>query len=209
MTRGDQAPISRYKRALRRRLDQLDPAGRAAFAAACAERLLPAYRRFHEQTGRGEPQALAVALATLWRQLAGQEVPAAELERQARRAVALLDEPAEGEWSELSPYAEDAVAAVAYALQCYLQGESQQAFWAAYCVYRTLDTFIDDRDHLDPNAPGVAERIAADPLIQAELARQAEDLADLAATRDQPAERAALLPQLRDRAVRHGARLFG
>ncbi|GAB3958738.1 hypothetical protein GCM10029978_004290 [Actinoallomurus acanthiterrae] len=47
-------------------LDGLVPAARAALAAAVADRLLPHYRRFHEQTGLGEPLVLQDALGSVW-----------------------------------------------------------------------------------------------------------------------------------------------
>jgi hypothetical protein len=41
-------------------------AGRAVFAALCAERLLPLYGRFNDESGNGNPAQLAAALETVW-----------------------------------------------------------------------------------------------------------------------------------------------
>ncbi|MEV0401960.1 DUF416 family protein [Actinoallomurus sp. NPDC050550] len=54
------------ERRLTERLDGLAPAARAALAAAVAERLMPHYWRFHEQTGLGEPLVLQSALDGVW-----------------------------------------------------------------------------------------------------------------------------------------------
>ncbi|WP_433178144.1 DUF416 family protein [Actinoallomurus sp. CA-150999] len=54
------------ERRLTERLDGLAPVARAALAAAVADRLLPYYRRFHEQTGLGEPLVLQSALDGVW-----------------------------------------------------------------------------------------------------------------------------------------------
>jgi hypothetical protein len=52
-----------------RRLAGLTPVARAALAASVAGRLLPYYRRFHEQTGRGDPAILRSALDGVWDRL--------------------------------------------------------------------------------------------------------------------------------------------
>jgi hypothetical protein len=49
--------------ALVRDLARMDCASRVAFAAACAERLFPAYVEFCERTDRGNREGLAESLA--------------------------------------------------------------------------------------------------------------------------------------------------
>jgi hypothetical protein len=63
---GRIAAFLEEERRLTERLDGLAPAARAALAAAVAHRLLPHYRRFHEQTRQGEPLVLQSALGGVW-----------------------------------------------------------------------------------------------------------------------------------------------
>ena len=65
---------------LERELDALPPAHRTAFAAACAERLLPNYGVFSEVEGWGDPARLARGLDSVWRYLEGHPLPAERLE---------------------------------------------------------------------------------------------------------------------------------
>lgn len=190
-------PIAYNDAALRQQLEGLDPTWRAAFAAACAERLLPTYRSFHQETGQGDPVALAQALNVLWTSLAGAPIGEDELRQHAAAADALI--PSDDDWTELTPYAENAVTAVVYALNCRLTGDVAPATWSALQAYEALDEFVVNRD-LDLNTPGAEARILGDPLIQAELARQSRDLADLAASSDHSGARVALIERLRDRA---------
>jgi uncharacterized protein YjaG (DUF416 family) len=45
-----------------RALDRVAPEFKTAFAAACVERIFPAYQAFSARTGRGNPQVLAMIL---------------------------------------------------------------------------------------------------------------------------------------------------
>jgi hypothetical protein len=64
--------IARFdEKALAAALDRLPELYRTVFAAACAERLMPAYDAFARRSGRGDPKALGDILARLWDDLAG------------------------------------------------------------------------------------------------------------------------------------------
>ena len=68
--------IIRYDNALlRKQLDRLPPDHRTVLAAFCAERLFPAYQRFVQEGGRGEPETLRSALPRLWDDLTGNPCP--------------------------------------------------------------------------------------------------------------------------------------
>lgn len=77
------------------------------------------------------------------------------------------------------PVAEDFGAAVVYTLRCVENGDPQEAAWAARCAYEAMDNVVLRRTGIDVNAPGAERRILADPLIQAELGYQEEDLSTL------------------------------
>jgi uncharacterized protein YjaG (DUF416 family) len=148
---------------------------RVAFAALCAERLLPAYVKFSKKTGRGDAAELAAILDWLWKGIEGTKIPPEELQARLDACMSLIPDEDE-HWVTEPAYAEDAASAAAYALRAALSGESQEAAWAARCAYNALYYLVDNRSEIDPNKYGAQERVIADPLIQKELARQRQDL---------------------------------
>ena len=162
-----------------RQLEHLPRALCAVFAAACAERLFPAYVLFEKQSGRGNSKDLSVILERLWSDLQGNSMTSRDMDASIEKCMSLIPREDEGPWIEQQAAAEDAGAALAYALRCRKTGESQEAAWAARCCYETLDHFIVNRDDIDINDAGATEAVTADPLVQAELARQQRDLDDL------------------------------
>ncbi len=59
---------------LAERIEELPRPLRAAFAAACAERQLPAYHEFSAQSNRGDPRILEHILNRLWTDLSAEPV---------------------------------------------------------------------------------------------------------------------------------------
>jgi hypothetical protein len=182
---------------LRSELEALPPGLRAAFAALCARRLA---RAFAGPTS--EAQAFAELHARLWHAVALPETNAVAAADAAERALALLP-PDDG----ADPLADDAAAALTYALRAVASGDPNDAAWAAECVYNALHAFLQDQG-FDPAAPGGEEALVSHPLVQAELRRQADDLRAL---RNLGA--AGLSPRpldvLRDRADDTARRIFG
>ena len=132
---------------------------------------------------------------------------AAESDREAAAAAAaqaLALVPAE---DDADVFAEDAAAALVYALRALASGKAEEAVWAAERACDTLDTFLQQAG-LDPRADGGEELVIRHPLMQAELVRQADDVRAL---RDVEAGRlpGAELHQLRDRADAAGRHIFG
>jgi uncharacterized protein YjaG (DUF416 family) len=79
------------EQALVRQLEQLPDRLRAAFAAACAQRLLPAYIDFFERSGRGDPRELISTLECLWSDLLGDSVLRDEdLKRKLESCMSLI-----------------------------------------------------------------------------------------------------------------------
>jgi len=162
------------------RLERIPWQVRVLFAAACAERLAPSYATFSASTGSGDPLALGNFLSRLWEDIAGKQMADNEVEVLIKECMELWpredDEPEVLEQSQ----AEDAAAAVAYALRCRRSREAQEAAWFARRVFEAIADYVATRESIDPNSPDAEIRVLAHPLVQSGLSRQDRDLDELA-----------------------------
>lgn len=172
---------------LLRQCDQLPESLRVAFAAACAERLLPACEKYSVRTGQGQSVRLAKILARLWDDLEGNLMSDEEVHEQILASTELIPREEEAAWGPDQAAAEDAAAAVTYALQCRQCGAAQHSIWAARRVHEALDTLVTSQVNIDLNRPGAEEMVLAHPSIQTELARQRRDLTELSQGTASPA----------------------
>jgi hypothetical protein len=121
--------------------------------------------------------------------------------------MCLIPSEDEGVWIQEQAAAEDAGAAVAYALRCRQNGRSQEAAWSARRSYEALDHYVATQENIDMDIPGAEARVLAHPLVQAELAHQRRDLDDLANV-DEPSRMRAT-ERLRRRAEMEGSSFRG
>ena len=185
-----------------RALEQLDVPRRSAFAAACAQRLLPAYGSRFRGTHFGDPDALSELLGQLWSDLEGDRLRPEDLDELIARCMTLIPTDASNDGEAA---AQDAVTAVAYALRCRKSGSAAEAGWAARSGYDALDTFIIEREKIEHIDRNVESRILSHPLVQAELSRQLRDLRDLAT---EGAELSDLVGALRRRSENEAETMF-
>lgn len=125
-------------------------------ALLAATRLLPAYERFCNKTGRGDAESLFELHAALRREVVhGAALTEFEIVQAANTVEAMVPSEVDG-WDEgTQPYAEDAAAALAYAFRALTESSAQAAAWALRRAYEAADRFAqvgDDR------AVGDAER---------------------------------------------------
>jgi uncharacterized protein YjaG (DUF416 family) len=179
---------------------------RVIFAAAIAERLLPAYVSFSYKTGKGSPKMLAEILERLWLDIEGTHMDAQELQQNIDLSIKLIPPEDDIPWIPEQAWAEDAVSAVAYALRSRQNGKSQESAWAARRAYEALDHFVVTHEGIDPNSGGAEERVLSSPLVQAELMRQERDLRELCA--EDPQQVAILSEKMRQRAKAESATVF-
>jgi uncharacterized protein YjaG (DUF416 family) len=158
---------------------------RVVFAAASAERLLPAYISFSRQTGRGDPTALTAILERLWLDAQGDRMDTRQVQENVDLSMSLIPQEDAISWVSEQAWAEDAAAAVAYALRCRLNGQAQEAAWAARRAYEALDHFVIAREGIDTSKAGAEAQVLSHPLVQAELLRQQRDLGELLAADQQ------------------------
>jgi uncharacterized protein YjaG (DUF416 family) len=179
---------------------------RVVFAAAVAERLLPAYVDFSRKTGRGNPHLLTEILERLWRDIGGIKMDPVELQKNIDLAMGLIPQEDEIPWIPDQAWAEDAAVAVVYSLSTRQNGKSQDSVWAARRAYDALDHFIITHEDIDPSDAGAEERILSNPLIQQEFMRQQRDLRELVAVKRQ--DESALVQKIRQRAKAESASVF-
>lgn len=168
-------------KALKTELDRIAVPLRVAFAAAVAERLLPAYVTYSRKTGRGDPHLLTEILERLWRDIDGIKMTPEELQRNIDLSTELIPQEDEEPWIPDQAWAEDAAAAVLFALSARQNGKSQESVWAARRAYDALDHFVTTQEDIDYSDVGAEERIISNPLVQAEFLRQQRDLRELVA----------------------------
>jgi uncharacterized protein YjaG (DUF416 family) len=165
---------------LSQRIEQLAREDRAAFAAACAQRLQVAYSKFSTKTGRGNPGALRGILVRLWNDLSGKNVMSdVEIDAEIEACTELIPREDDGPWVMEQAAADDAASALAYSLRCRRTGQAQEAAWAARRAYEAVDHYVINTEHINTNSPGAEARILSHPLVHAELARQQRDLDEL------------------------------
>jgi len=179
---------------------------RVVFAAAVAERLLPAYVTFSHKTGRGNPDLLTQILERLWGNIAGIEMSPEQLQQNIDLSMELIPQEDEIPWAPDEAWAEDAAVAVVYALRTRQNGKSQDAAWAARHAWAALDDFVITQEDIDPSSPGAEEQIISNPLIQAEFMRQQRDLRELVAVDRQ--DESAVVQKIRQRAKAKSISVF-
>jgi uncharacterized protein YjaG (DUF416 family) len=191
---------------LKAELNRIAAPLRVVFAAAAAERLLPAYVSFSHKTGRGNPHLLTEILERLWRDIDGIKMDPEELQQNIDLSMELIPQEDEIPWIPDQAWAEDAAVAVVYALCTRQNGKSQDSAWAARRAYNALDHFVTTQEDIDPSSPGAEERTISNPLIQAEFMRQQRDLRELVAVDRQ--DESTLVQKIRQRAKAESISVF-
>lgn len=185
---------------LARLLDALDLRSRVAFAAACAERLSPAFRTYAQLVRQQRPEALASVLEQLWGDVEGlHQFTRVGLDVRLETTMSLIPREDEPQWNQGRPPAENAASAVAYALRCRQSGRAQEAVWAARQVYEAIDQVLLS-SYAQTISPAIEGWVIGNAVMQAELGRQQRDLVELGSV--DASRRFALVATLRERARR-------
>jgi len=180
---------------------------RVVFAAACAERLMPAYRKFEVQDDQEAPNALERALSAVW----DDPSPIRDRERLEQLIEDLMalvpqEESCTQPWTQDMTNAQNAGMSVLYVLRTKLAGDAQEAAWAARVAYEALDNVVINQEKIDTSLPGEEQRVLAHPLLQAEFARQQRDIDELRCSKS---EQSVLAARIRDRAKDEASVFFG
>ena len=187
-------------------LSALPPSRRVAFAALVAERLAPALSSSPDNGSDSPLMTIRPITDGIWLRLSSPELhDPTEASRDVATCMQLLVDNAE-KWAVSLPFAEDAVAAVAYTLRCEATGSAQEAAYAGRRGYEAIDKYVVDSSSPDLNMRGGEFRILEDVRIQGELSYQIGDLGSLLSLADQDQEG---LVALREAARRHAHVFLG
>lgn len=185
-------------------LTRLPVTSRVMFAASCAERLMPLYRRYQDASDEPNPDQLGAALEAAWGAALG-AIPTDRLSAWQIVAEGLVPDEDDESWVDEYAYGQNGAAAVAYALRTALTGEPQEAAWAARQVYEAADFAAQQQlPGLDQNQPGAEDELLSTPVAQEALARLRDDMLALELG-DLPIDR--VLALARERARQGGLRL--
>jgi uncharacterized protein YjaG (DUF416 family) len=200
--------ILRFDRdSLAKELSSLPKRLRAAFAAACAQRLMPSYVRSASENSTANPRLVARILGDLWKDLENDSHRPDEIKKEVEICESLIPDY-DHKYFEGMEYAEDAVMSLAYALDARLTGESKKAALAAEHVNDAVDTHVLRLLGIEVIRPGDDVILKAHPLIQAEYRRQRVDLVDLRSAANNPRSERAIITQIKRRAESDAAYLF-
>jgi hypothetical protein len=173
---------------------------RVAFAASCAERILPAYEKYCAQGGFAP--VLVDRLAFIWSAVLGERAAHANEVRDLFDEDSRTLVPPETAGAE---YAQDAASAVLYALLALApEGDEdiEGPAFAAQHVGDALDRYVARLTDTQPDDPAYGARVTNHPYLREERDRQLRDLRELLNVVDQRNEWEHTVTNLRDRAVR-------
>jgi uncharacterized protein YjaG (DUF416 family) len=162
-------------------LEALPGAYRTAFAAACAERLLPNYAAFSREEGWGSVSVLREALTMVWRSLEGEPQSKERIDSLTEEVKRQIPDTEEFSSQHVSA-ALDAGAAVVHVLESLSNGAVEPALLAASLAHDTVHMHLQATIGVDYSEPGFDDAIYGQPLMIRELERQRTDLDGLLKT---------------------------
>jgi uncharacterized protein YjaG (DUF416 family) len=158
-----------------------------AFAASCCERSLPNYFIFSRAERWGDPDCLGGMLDNVWDYLREGRPSVEVLLSKKDRCLELAPDsenfPAN---SELAAAAQEAVFMVTVLLEFCAYPDNRHAIRIAGFARDTIDRRVHLKEGLECIAPDFESRIASDPLMNAEMRKQQEDLEELRASQLTP-----------------------
>jgi uncharacterized protein YjaG (DUF416 family) len=163
---------------LRKQLKSLDSPRRLAFMASCCQRLLPNYFAFQRQEQWGDIRCLQEALETIWLVLSGTLIDSYRI-RQLLEACDQATPDTEDFDSILVSSALDACNSVSASLSYILNPEIDRVVEVGRFATDTVDMYVQEVEGMNPDADDLEAQILGHPLMQRELRKQRQDLADL------------------------------
>ncbi|MFI7435809.1 DUF416 family protein [Micromonospora haikouensis] len=191
------APVRFDSRRLREDLANLAPWQRVAFAVSCVEVLIPAYLRFSGLEEVGDPVLVRSSVDAVWSGLQRGDMSSAISELPSSDSIKELL-PAEEDWNEWAPQAEDAIASLVYLLDLLRDDNVDLAVYVAERAYAAVDEFEAREQDLGVIGSDDSEALLQASSIQAELHRQIDVLSAL----QDPVADSSIIADLRAAAMR-------
>jgi len=165
---------------------QMSPKGRLAFALICAERMLPNYREFARETGRGGEDVIRRALDYGWDCLLDLAQPNISASEELAKELDFWA-PEPGNFSTpLVSAALDAVCSAEYVVEIAYSQDVDAVRSVASLARDTVDMFVQELESMPHRSPSLEEMIRLHPLMQAELVEQQRTLALIISAQDSP-----------------------
>jgi uncharacterized protein YjaG (DUF416 family) len=190
---------------LRRHLTDISHHLRAAFAAACTERMLPAYMKFAQRSSPGDGPIVRDILDDLWTQIKRGRVDLDTLSHHVQTCELLIPH----EDPSGTGYAQDTGIALVCALKAALTGDLDDAIWPARLAWDLLDDHVIHILKIEVNAPGAQKAIESHPTVQAEFRRQRADMEALQVAAKNRAGAPGIIESIRRRAQDDARSFFG
>lgn len=156
-----------------RRLSSLDRKHKTAFAAACAQRLLPLFQRYADLAPSADGAVVGSVVSLVWEALRGAPIDLLPQQQLAEAQVPVEDD----NWVLETGYAQSSAACAAYAVRTWLNDDPQEAGWAARQAYEVADYAAQQLlNDLDLNAPDAENKLLGHELVRAALDAIERDL---------------------------------
>ena len=175
-----------------------------AFAAACAQRLLPNYLRYASAARHAKPAAMSNALAGLWSMIESGHFDEGVLAKDYDLCLSLIgdanknDSPRR-EYIQGGAEAEDAVLAIAYAIRAR-NGDPEEGAAAAEQAVNAIYNYLIEHQDVDLHDKERHRKADAHPIMQMELRRRHADLTELRAAARNPGSERAVIQRIQRRA---------
>lgn len=168
-------PVRFDSQRLREDLAGFAPWQRAAFAVSCVEVLIPAYLKFSGLEGVGDPVLVRTSVDEVWAGLQGGDIGSATSRLPSPDSMKELL-PAEEDWNEWAPQAEDAISSLVYLLELLRDDNIELAVYVAERAYSAADEFEAREQDLGVLGSDDGEALLQASSIQVELQRQMDVL---------------------------------
>lgn len=174
--------IERDRQTLLKRLGGLSPQGRAAFAAACAERLLGAFSRDRNQQVITEARA---TLDDLWRLLDHRKSGGQREELNSLREQYGSQLSGDGDDDDLRDWLRRFAGEAVYeTLQCSINGDERHAAAAASFVWSAIAAYLQEHVDADPGTSRFERLVVNGDLMTRERSAEDGDLTQLSGGSD-------------------------
>lgn len=181
----------------------------AACLASCAQRLFPELSQCCQSRAPASsaPTALGELLDYIWESIAARSFDEGAAQAMLVRCQEYILDEDEAAMAG-HPYAEDAVAAVAFCLRFLISNQIQEAIWGVRRLYEAVDNFAIRKYDIDVSTIAGEIAVLETQVVQRELQRQIRDLCEAAEVEVEATKFIAVCRVLRDRAIAEAKSVF-